>query len=68
MSEVHSAMEKGEEKLNPLFDKWVLWAHLPHDTDWSIKSYKPIMEIITETVGVFPLKYQIKLYLKRGVI
>jgi hypothetical protein len=47
MSEVHSAMEKGEEKLNPLFDKWVLWAHLPHDTDWSIKSYKPIMEIIT---------------------
>ena len=23
-----------------LFDKWVLWAHLPHDTDWSIKSYK----------------------------
>ena len=24
----------------PLFDKWVLWAHLPHDTDWSLKSYK----------------------------
>jgi len=29
----------------PLFDKWVLWAHLPHDTDWSLKSYKDIMEI-----------------------
>ena len=26
----------------PLFDKWVLWAHLPHDTDWSLGSYKDI--------------------------
>ena len=25
---------------HPLYDKWVLWAHLPHDTDWSIRSYK----------------------------
>ena len=22
-----------------LHDKWVLWAHLPHDTDWSYKLY-----------------------------
>ena len=29
--------------MNPLFQKWVLWAHLPHDTDWSVKSYKKIM-------------------------
>ena len=25
-----------------LYDKWVLWAHLPHDTDWTLKSYKKI--------------------------
>ena len=25
-----------------LFDSWTLWAHLPHDTDWSLKSYKSI--------------------------
>jgi hypothetical protein len=30
---------------HPLYDKWVLWAHLPHDTDWSIRSYKKISEI-----------------------
>ena len=30
-----------------LYDKWVLWAHLPHDTDWSIKSYKKIVTINT---------------------
>ena len=30
---------------HPLFDKWVLWAHLPHDTDWSLDSYKKIMEV-----------------------
>jgi hypothetical protein len=27
--------------------KWVLWAHLPHDTDWSMKSYKKIYEFST---------------------
>ena len=31
--------------IHPLYDKWVLWAHLPHDTDWSIRSYKKISEI-----------------------
>jgi hypothetical protein len=25
-----------------LFDSWTLFAHLPHDTDWSLKSYKSI--------------------------
>ena len=30
-----------------LSDKWVLWAHLPHDTDWSLKSYIKIMEPTT---------------------
>jgi hypothetical protein len=28
---------------HPLSDKWVLWAHLPHDTDWTLSSYKKIM-------------------------
>ena len=34
-----------EDMLHPLYGKWVLWAHLPHDTDWSIASYKKIMTI-----------------------
>jgi len=25
-----------------LYDKWTLWAHLPHDTDWTVESYKRI--------------------------
>ena len=25
-----------------LSDKWTLWVHLPHDTDWNMKSYKTI--------------------------
>jgi len=28
-----------------LSDKWVLWAHLPHDTDWSLSSYIKVMVI-----------------------
>jgi hypothetical protein len=28
-----------------LQDKWKLWAHLPHDTDWSPRSYKEVMTL-----------------------
>ena len=31
--------------VHPLNDTWVLWAHLPHNTDWSIKSYTNIAEL-----------------------
>jgi len=39
-------------------NKWTIWAHLPHDTDWTIDSYKNIFTIssieemitITETI------------------
>lgn len=40
-------------KLHELSDTWTMWAHLPHDIDWSLKSYsklltfKNIEEIIT---------------------
>jgi hypothetical protein len=34
-------------KLHKLSDKWVLYAHLPHDTDWTIKSYIPILTVNT---------------------
>ena len=42
----HTIMETtNETQYHKLFGKWVLWAHLPHDTDWSIRSYKKIMNI-----------------------
>jgi translation initiation factor 4E len=39
----------------PLYDKWVLWAHLPHDTDWSLNSYKKIMTVtsVQEMVALY---------------
>ena len=36
-----------EDQHHTLNDKWVLWAHLPHDTDWTLKSYKKIFEFET---------------------
>ena len=33
--------------VNELSDKWVLWAHLPHNTDWSLRSYTNICELDT---------------------
>ena len=42
------------EGFDLLSDKWALWAHLPHDTDWSINSYKLIytMATVQETIAV----------------
>ena len=34
-------MSEGDKiNLHLLSDKWVLFAHLPHSTNWSLKSYK----------------------------
>jgi hypothetical protein len=33
-------MEVSESSSIKLNDDWCLWAHLPHDADWSLNSYK----------------------------
>ena len=42
------------EEFHMLSDRWTLWAHLPHNTDWSIKSYIPIYTFasVEETIAV----------------
>lgn len=40
-----SVMEHKNDVYHGLNDTWTLWAHLPHDTDWSIESYKRILDI-----------------------
>lgn len=48
-----SSMNSSSQNVtHPLYDKWTLWAHLPHDTDWSLKSYKPIMTMETLEDGL----------------
>jgi hypothetical protein len=37
--------ESTSEDVHPLYDNWTLWAHLPHDTDWTLKSYRKIARI-----------------------
>jgi hypothetical protein len=52
MTETDSCKQK--EEYHMLSDKWTLWAHLPHNTDWSIKSYIPISTFssIEDTLAV----------------
>lgn len=40
---------------NQLLDTWTLWAHLPHDTNWDLESYKQIMDItsLEEAIMLF---------------
>jgi hypothetical protein len=35
------------EEYHNLSDKWSLWAHLPHNTDWSIDSYIKVSTFTT---------------------
>jgi hypothetical protein len=30
---------------HPFQSEWMLWAHLPHDTVWTLASYTPIMKV-----------------------
>jgi len=47
-------LEEQEQPFHSLSNKWTLWAHLPHDTDWSIKSYKKIytFEYVEEAIAI----------------
>lgn len=36
-----------DNALHSLCSSWTLWAHLPHDTDWSVDSYKRIVTFDT---------------------
>jgi len=42
------------EEYHKLNDKWIMWVHLPHDTDWSIHSYKKIYTIssVEEAIAI----------------
>lgn len=41
------ATDTNPKEFHRLADRWTMWAHLPHDTDWSITSYKKIYTIDT---------------------
>jgi len=43
-----------EESFHKLAHNWTLWAHLPHNTNWSIGSYIPIstFKTVEETIAV----------------
>ena len=45
--DIQSQESQEQQPYHKLANQWVLWAHLPHDTDWSIKSYIHICEFDT---------------------
>ena len=62
-------------ELHKLSDTWTLWAHLPHDTDWSLKSYSEVFtfkhmeELITlnNTIPERMLKNCMLFMMKEGI-
>ena len=43
----HQEDETAATNQTNLLDNWTLWAHLPHDTNWGLESYKEIGNITT---------------------
>ncbi len=45
---------RGKYMTTSLSDKWNLWAHLPHDSDWALTSYYKVytMETIEDTIAI----------------
>jgi len=50
-TDTNSMEQSGNHKLST---NWTMWAHLPHDTDWTILSYKNIftMTTIEESIAI----------------
>ncbi len=42
------------QEYHPLNDKWCLWGHMPHNTDWSITSYINIstFQTVEDTIAI----------------
>lgn len=40
-----ASTQNTESNLHKLYDNWTLWSHLPHDVDWTVKSYKEIITL-----------------------
>ena len=47
INSIEDASSSYSSQTHPLIDKWVLWAHLPHNTDWSLKSYIKLQNLET---------------------
>ena len=47
MQENKSETDKDIINRHKLNDKWTLWAHLPHDVNWGVDSYKKIDTVST---------------------
>ena len=43
--DMDNIMQSSPQSKHLLYDKWVFWAHLPHDTDWTLNSYKKITKL-----------------------
>jgi hypothetical protein len=44
--------QPSSNNFHKLSDKWTLWAHLPHDTNWDINSYHDILTFNTVEEGI----------------
>jgi len=75
-SQMENSPLKCKEDKHKLSDKWVLWAHLPHNTDWSLKSYIKILEVsnvesVIALVNSLPeqmIKNCMLFFMKKGVL
>lgn len=68
-------MIENDEELHYLKNKWIMWSHLPGDSDWSLNSYKIITTFNTvesiltlyENLPEHIIKYSMLFIMKEGI-
>jgi hypothetical protein len=72
---VINKMNEIDQQFHPLQNEWTIWAHLPHNTDWSTESYinlytvKTIEESVafTETLPDMMIENCMLFLMKKGI-
>lgn len=50
-------MIPSKENYHEIKSEWIFWAHLPHDTNWSLESYKKIcsFKCVEDILGLYKI-------------
>lgn len=70
-----SSSSSCDEEFNKLVHRWTLWAHLPHNIDWSMKSYIQVATVgtveetiaVTETLPAILVENCMLFWMKEGI-
>jgi hypothetical protein len=66
-NDAHASGSAGSQSY-PLLTKWTFYSHLPHDTDWSLNSYKRVFDISSLEDTISLMEHTPKIVIERCML